>query len=258
MRAAGSARRAAPPSACARPRRAAAVARAREAPEVRRRVALASSALLAGLSGAPALGAEPAELAPLDDYAAALRLARRELGESFVAVLERCVESGAPPPVPALRRRITARGSALGDGWFAAARGADAYLGVERNALAREQNDLFRVLPERAGPLLSAALSPNWDDPDDKHCLLYACVNDPDAPPSIDALYALKLLQAGLELPPGKASAEGLLYNAQDALEKVDAHLALVDEALAAGAKPPRGAAAPRVVRRVGFGSAGV
>ena len=80
-------------------------------------------------------------------------------------------------------------------------RSADRYIAVglpgEKGALAREEADLFALLPERAGPL-SKLLKPTWDDADDPLCLVYSCVNDPDAPPSINTLYALKLLHVGL------------------------------------------------------------
>mmetsp|Transcript_5402 Transcript_5402/g.9711 ORF Transcript_5402/g.9711 Transcript_5402/m.9711 type:complete len:402 (-) Transcript_5402:160-1365(-) len=114
----------------------------------------------------------------------------------------------------------------LGRFW-ASARGADAYIVAglpgERGALAREQADLFSLLPEAAGPL-GRLLKPNWDDPDDRLCLIYSCVNDPNAPPSINALYALKLLHVGLGFGADgneKVTPQGLLYNVDDALEKI-------------------------------------
>eukprot|EP00951_Prasinocladus_malaysianus_P047719 scaffold651675_cov43-Prasinocladus_malaysianus.AAC.1 len=62
-----------------------------------------------------------------------------------------------------------------------------------KGALARDEADLFALLPEKAGPI-SQLLKPNWDNPDDPLCLVYSCVNDPGAPPSINLLYALKLI----------------------------------------------------------------
>ena len=56
---------------------------------------------------------------------------------------------------------------------------------------------------------------------------MYSCVNDPRAPPSIDVLYALKLLDEGLATEG--VTATGLLANAEDAAEKLQAYVRLVD-----------------------------
>mmetsp|Transcript_46126 Transcript_46126/g.115494 ORF Transcript_46126/g.115494 Transcript_46126/m.115494 type:complete len:337 (-) Transcript_46126:91-1101(-) len=138
----------------------------------------------------------------------------------------------------------------LGAFW-ASARGADRYIGAglpgARGALAREQADLFSLLPEAAGPL-GALLRPAWDDPDDRLCLIYSCVNDPNAPPSINALYALKLLHVGLGLgarADARVSPQGLLFNVDDAIEKIEAYLALAraaGDAIPADRLSPEGA----------------
>ena len=75
-------------------------------------------------------------------------------------------------------------------------------------------------------------MRPDFDNPDDKLCLIYSCVNDPSAPASIDTLYSLKLFDEGLrEAAKGeRATPEGLSFVARDVLEKLATYRALVVE----------------------------
>ena len=90
-------------------------------------------------------------------------------------------------PFPALR--VTSRGS-------------DRYMMGQRSPFARDKEDLWKLIPEKSGPL-GKLLQPDFDNADDKLCLIYSCVNDPRAPPSIDVLYSLKLLDEGLATDGG-------------------------------------------------------
>jgi hypothetical protein len=107
----------------------------------------------------------------------------------------------------ALKSRLHA--NALGAFWVTA-RGLDRYLSSERSPFARDREDLWKLLPEKTGPL-GRALQPDFNNPDDPLCLVYSCVNDPRSPPSIDVLYALKLLDEGLATKG--VTARGLLGN---------------------------------------------
>lgn len=112
----------------------------------------------------------------------------------------------------------------LGRFW-ATSRGADRYLAGVQSSFARDKEDLWKLLPEKSGPL-GRLLRPDFDNPDDPLCLIYSCVNDPRAPPSIDVLYALKLLDEGLATE--KVTAFGLVLNCQDAADKLLAYQTLV------------------------------
>ena len=102
---------------------------------------------------------------------------------------------------------------------------------MERSPFAREKEDMWTLIPEKSGPL-GRALKPNFDNPDDKLCLIYSCVNDPTAPASIDTLYSLKLFDEGLRIgAKGDAvTAEGLSFVARDVLEKLATYRTLVVE----------------------------
>ena len=129
----------------------------------------------------------------------------------------------SPPPRAAFKTRLHA--DELGAFWVTS-RGTDRYVSAARSPFARDREDLWKLLPERSGPL-GKILQPDFDNPDDPLCLVYSCVNDPRAPPSIDVLYALKLLDEGLATEG--VTATGLLANAEDAAEKLQAYVRLVD-----------------------------
>lgn len=135
--------------------------------------------------------------------------------------------AAAPPLAPAARAAFKTRLHAdeLGAFWVTS-RGTDRYVSAARSPFARDREDLWKLLPERSGPL-GKILQPDFDNPDDPLCLVYSCVNDPRAPPSIDVLYALKLLDEGLATEG--VTATGLLANAEDAAEKLQAYVRLVD-----------------------------
>jgi len=147
--------------------------------------------------------------------------------------IARELESGEPFDAQAygLARKELHEGE-LGRFWVTA-RGCDKYLyGNARSPFAREKEDLWKLIPEKAG--LGAKLVPNFDNADDKLCLIYSCVNDPTAPASIDSLYALKLFDEGLRIGAkgDKVTAEGLGFVARDVLDKLEAYRRLVaDEA---------------------------
>ena len=207
----------------------------------------------------PALG-EP--LKPLSEYRAALERARRELeavagdlalsagltlgagvgegggggvkeeGTTYVGVgtVDDDPELDAVNAVPLDARARAAFSARLHAGelglFWVTSRGTDRYMMGQRSPFAREQEDLWKLLPERSGPL-GRVLQPDFNNPDDKLCLVYSCVNDPRAPPSIDVLYSLKLLDEGLNTEG--ATAVGLLSNARDTCAKLTAYLSLVD-----------------------------
>ena len=135
--------------------------------------------------------------------------------------------AAAPPLAPAARAAFKTRLHAdeLGAFWVTS-RGTDRYVSAARSPFARDREDLWKLLPERSGPL-GKILQPDFDNPDDPLCLVYSCVNDPRAPPSIDVLYALKLLDEGLATDG--VTATGLLANAEDAADKLRAYVRLVD-----------------------------
>lgn len=132
----------------------------------------------------------------------------------------------APMSAPA-RRAVQARlhSGELGRFWITS-RGTDRYMIGTRSPFARDEEDLWKLLPERSGPL-GKLLQPDFDNPDDPLCLVYSCVNDPRAPPSIDVLYALKLLDEGLATDG--VTAIGLEGNCEDAREKLRAYRELVE-----------------------------
>lgn len=192
-------------------------------------------------------------LRPLAEYRAALDRAMQELdaivtdlgGDNssvsttslddalFLASSEDFSEelfASAPPAVPLTAQQRSVFKARLHAGelgfFWVTSRGTDRYMMGQRSPFARDKEDLWKLLPEKSGPL-GKFLQPDFDNPDDKLCLVYSCVNDPRAPPSIDVLYSLKLLDEGLATEG--VTAGGLLNNAVDSRSKLTAYLALVD-----------------------------
>ena len=89
--------------------------------------------------------------------------------------------AAAPPLAPAARAAFKTRLHAdeLGAFWVTS-RGTDRYVSAARSPFARDREDLWKLLPERSGPL-GKILQPDFDNPDDPLCLVYSCVNDPRA-----------------------------------------------------------------------------
>ena len=176
-------------------------------------------------------------LKPLAEYTAALERAASELAEIAKALAEASGESADARPAPetendpnyfddpelsvaaplsakardALKARL--HSGELGRFWAGEAPTGTA---GARSSFARDREDLWKLLPEKSGPL-ARLLRPDFDNPDDPLCLIYSCVNDPRAPPSIDVLYALKLLDEGLAT--AGVTAPGLAGNCQDAAQ---------------------------------------
>lgn len=176
-------------------------------------------------SSAPVLASESAEgLRPLDEY-----LARLDGCIQQLETLATGFESGnAFTSKDYARARQSLHVDELGRFWVTA-RGCDHYLyGNARSPFAREKEDLWKLIPEKSG--LGANLVPNFDNADDKLCLIYSCVNDPTAPASIDTLYALKLFDEGLRIGSkgDKVTPEGLGFVARDVLEKLVTYRQLV------------------------------
>ena len=192
----------------------------------------------------PTLASEPSAtgvgkpLRPLAEYRTALDGAVSELDAvctelrnaagSTTGVDEFDVPAYAAPLDAAARASFARRLHAdeLGAFWVTS-RGTDRYMAGERSPFARDTEDLWKLLPEKSGPL-GKVLQPDFDNPDDKLCLIYSCVNDPRAPPSIDVLYSLKLLDEGLNTEG--VTAAGLLGNAEDCLDKLQRYSKLVDD----------------------------
>jgi hypothetical protein len=203
------------------------VARTRTVPAavVDRRGVLFGAALVALTSSAPARASAPAEgLRPLDEY-----LARLDGCIQQLETLATGFESGdAFTPKDYALARQSLHVDELGRFWVTA-RGCDKYLyGNARSPFAREKEDMWKLIPEKSG--LGANLVPNFDNADDKLCLIYSCVNDPTAPASIDTLYALKLFDEGLRIGSkgDKVTPEGLGFVARDVLEKLVTYRQLV------------------------------
>ena len=133
----------------------------------------------------------------------------------------------AVPLTPKTRSTLKTKlhSAELGKFWVTS-RGTDRYMAGARSSFAREKEDLWKLLPEKSGPL-GGFLTPDFDNPDDPLCLVYSCVNDPRSPPSIDVLYALKLLDEGLAT--SGVTAVGLLGNVNDAIDKLSVYRVLVD-----------------------------
>lgn len=118
----------------------------------------------------------------------------------------------------------------LGNFWEIAL-GANKYLnsGIKSD-FARGEEDLWKLAPKKS-EAISNFLTPDFNNADDKLCLIYSCVNDPSAPPSIDVLYALKLFDEGLREASKKKTVtrDGLREVAKDALEKLQTYEKLVE-----------------------------
>ena len=191
----------------------------------------------------PALAEPSAEgvgkpLRPLKEYRTALDGAVSEL-DAVCAELRAAAGSTSSvdefdvpayaAPLDAVTRASIARRlhvDELGAFWVTS-RGTDRYMAGERSPFARDREDLWKLLPEKSGPL-GKLLQPDFDNPDDPLCLIYSCVNDPRAPPSIDVLYSLKLLDEGLNTEG--VTAVGLLSNAEDCVDKLRRYARLVDD----------------------------
>ncbi|KAK3254022.1 hypothetical protein CYMTET_36749 [Cymbomonas tetramitiformis] len=214
-------------------------------PSTSRRGFLSAAPLLAVLTGLQAAMAAEARLEPLAKYIERLEQGSAQLARLGEEVAMLAATQEGEGGERDLAREYTRLLKQLHEGelgrFWANARAVDRYvLAVDpslRGALAREQADMFELLPEKAGPLASL-LRPNWDDPDDRLCLVYSCVNDPGAPISITTLYALKFLHVGLKLGisgslvPGQRGSggqrvrpEGLLFNVEDAQAKMNEYI---------------------------------
>jgi hypothetical protein len=120
----------------------------------------------------------------------------------------------------------------LGNFWEIAL-GANRYLnGSIKSDFARGEEDLWKLAPKKS-EAISNFLTPDFNNADDKLCLIYSCVNDPSAPPSIDVLYALKLFDEGLKEASKKGkknvTRDGLREVAKDALEKLLTYERLIE-----------------------------
>lgn len=108
-------------------------------------------------------------------------------------------------------------------GWFwVIVCGCDKYIvGVERSSFVREKEDMWMLILEKFG-LFGRVLKLNFDNFDDKLCLIYLCVNDFMVLVLIDMLYSLKLFDEGLWIGvKGDAvTAEGFSFVVCDVLEK--------------------------------------
>jgi hypothetical protein len=120
----------------------------------------------------------------------------------------------------------------IGNFWEIAL-GANTYLnsGI-KSGFAREEEDLWKLAPKKSNAI-SDFLTPDFNNADDKLCLIYSCVNDPSAPPSIDTLYALKLFDEGLkEGANGKfVTRDGFYEVCSDVLEKLQTYELLIETA---------------------------
>lgn len=188
------------------------------------------------LSGAGALAFRPrpagAEgLLPLDEYLVRLDACALQI-DAVATELERGEDTSAKDYG---RLRSALHEGELGRFWVTA-RGADRLAtgvdtGVERSPFARDREDMWTLIPEKSGPI-GRALRPNFDDADQKLCLVYSCVNDPNAPASIDTLYALKLLDEGLRIGAkgDRVTSDGLASVAREAGEKLAMYRKLIAE----------------------------
>ena len=198
-------------------------------PRLHRRDALLAS-VVTGVFGRPRVAsAEPEGLLPLDDYIERLDACARSL-EAIADELERTGESIDLKTYARMRESLHV--GELGRFWVTA-RGCDKRASGtrERSPFAREKEDMWALIPEKSGPL-GRLLRPDFDNPDDKLCLIYSCVNDPSAPASINTLYSLKLFDEGLRAAAKgeRATPEGLSFVARDVLEKLATYRALVIE----------------------------
>ena len=106
---------------------------------------------------------------------------------------------------------------------------------VVREPLAEEERLAWRdVRDEEWLTTRSTTTLPMAKRPNDFLCAVFSCYNDPRAPPSTDALLSLRLTRDGVRMGArgdSRITAVGLAASLDDALEKLDALLALVDDA---------------------------
>ena len=139
--------------------------------------------------------------------------------------------------------RKTLHENELGNFWEIAL-GTNQYLnGGITSSFARREADLWKLAPKKSEAIANF-LTPDYNNADDKLCLIYSCVNDPSAPPSIDVLYALKLFDEGLKEAAKKGknvTRDGLCEVAKDALVKLQTYENVVEkEANESGARDAR------------------
>jgi hypothetical protein len=139
--------------------------------------------------------------------------------------------------------RKTLHENELGNFWEIAL-GTNQYLnGGITSSFARREADLWKLAPKKS-EVIANFLTPDFNNADDKLCLIYSCVNDPSAPPSIDVLYALKLFDEGLKEAAKKGknvTRDGLCEVAKDALVKLQTYENVVEkEANESGARDAR------------------
>mmetsp|Transcript_9529 Transcript_9529/g.27469 ORF Transcript_9529/g.27469 Transcript_9529/m.27469 type:complete len:306 (-) Transcript_9529:82-999(-) len=139
--------------------------------------------------------------------------------------------------------RKTLHENELGNFWEIAL-GTNQYLnGGITSSFARREADLWKLAPKKSEAIANF-LTPDFNNADDKLCLIYSCVNDPSAPPSIDVLYALKLFDEGLKEAAKKGknvTRDGLCEVAKDALVKLQTYENVVEkEANESGARDAR------------------
>ena len=105
---------------------------------------------------------------------------------------------------------------------------------VVREPLAEEERLAWRdVRDEEWLTTRSTTTLPMAKRPNDFLCAVFSCYNDPRAPPSTDALLSLRLTRDGVRMGArgdSRITAVGLAASLDDALEKLDALLALVDD----------------------------
>ena len=139
--------------------------------------------------------------------------------------------------------RKTLHENELGNFWEIAL-GTNQYLnGGITSSFARREADLWKLAPKKS-EVIANFLTPDFNNADDKLCLIYSCVNDPSAPLSIDVLYALKLFDEGLKEAAKKGknvTRDGLCEVAKDALVKLQTYENVVEkEANESGARDAR------------------
>jgi len=190
------------------------------------------------------IGGNPsASLQPLETYKKRLKRVERELSAIVSSLGDDVEENEVSEDEFDLRQfsgivskselesiRKALHENELGNFWEIAL-GANKYLnsGIKSD-FARGEEDLWKLAPKKS-EAISNFLTPDFNNADDKLCLIYSCVNDPSAPPSIDVLYALKLFDEGLREASKKKTVtrDGLREVAKDALEKLQAYEKLVE-----------------------------
>lgn len=190
------------------------------------------------------IGGNPsASLQPLETYKKRLKRVERELSAIVSSLGDDVEENEVSEDEFDLRQfsgivskselesiRKALHENELGNFWEIAL-GANKYLnsGIKSD-FARGEEDLWKLAPKKS-EVISNFLTPDFNNADDKLCLIYSCVNDPSAPPSIDVLYALKLFDEGLREASKKKTVtrDGLREVAKDALDKLQTYEKLVE-----------------------------